>query len=508
MRFDFKGFEPDTNNSTPGIITACENLIPTLNGYKTANSPVPVGMNPLPGELLASCISSVVAELLDGSRRLFAGTADKLYERAGMGWIDRSGWSYAATRDSPWEFAQFGNSTIAVTAANNMQRSTGAGFTDLVAIKANHIAAVKGFVIAAGTDEPTYGKQGDRWWCSALKNETDWVPNISTQCTTGRLVDSPGEILALRALGENLIAYKDSSIYVGRYVGPPGVWEWRLIPGRVGVASPGSIVDIGNAHLFIGREDLYIFDGNFPQALNSPIKQWLYKHINKSYMSRITHLYDPDNSLVYFFYGAGGFGELPNQCLVYNHKVNKFGRFDPRLVEGLGYGNINLSFIAGLNFIGKVRDGWSLGFMWDTLPIVGKTWNDWPPVSYDSSYWNISERAPAYFGHDNILYSLTGTPLSAQLESWYIGEDSSQHMIRRIRPLYVENMRPAPHTIYVTLLKRLRASSSFDVSKDGDMVDGKFDALSTAPWHQITFKMAGALELSGIELDVVPAGKR
>lgn len=498
------GFEPDNNHASPGVITSCENLIPTLKGYKTAKSPANVGMDALASE----CITSVVAELLDGSRRMFAATADKIFERNGTSWVDRSGSAYAATRDAPWEFAQFGNSTIAATAGSKMQRSTGAGFTDLVSIKAKHICAVKGFVIAAGTDEATYGKQDDRWWCSALNDETDWTPSIATQCTTGRLVDSPGEILAIRPLGQDLVAYKDSSIYVGRYAGPPGVWEWRLIPGRVGVASPNSIIDIGNAHLFIGREDIYLFDGNYPRPLESPLKEWLYSRIDKPYMARVSHLYDPYEALVYFFYAAGTTDGLPNECIVYNHKSNKFGRFDPLY----GTTATDKKFIAGLNFVGKTWDGWSPGYTWDTLPIVGKTWDDWPEVTYDSHYWNTSERSPAYFGMDKKVYSLTATPYKAKYESWHIGmNDESPSTLRRIRPIFKE----IPHldavpavSIEATIFGKTRARQDFVKRKTASFKNGKIDTLSTAQWHHFKLDIEGDLELVGMEIDLVQAGRR
>lgn len=500
MRFDLQGFEPDASNSKPGIITECENLIPTLNGYRSANDVVDVGMDALAGE----CIASAVAELLDGTRRLFAGTVDKIFERSGTGWVDRSGSVYAATRDAPWEFAQFGNSTIAATAGSNMQRSTGAGFTDLVAIKAKHVCAVKGFVIAAGTDEATYGKQGDRWWCSALNNETDWVPSISTQCTTGRLVDSPGEILAIKPLGQDLVVYKDSSIYVGRYAGPPGVWDWRLIPGRVGVSSPNAIIDIGNAHLFIGREDLYIFDGNYPRQLNSPVREWLYNRISKPYMARVAHLYDPYEALVYFFYNQAASDGLPDQCLVYNHKANKFGKFNPAHEKPA-----TAQFVAGLNFVGKTWDGWSPGYTWDTLPIVGKTWNDWPAVTYDSHYWNTSERSPAYFAKDNKIYSFTGTPYKSQYESWYIGmPDESPYLLRGIRPIFREVPRPPAPVIAAQVYGKSMSGSNWALKKEASLLNGKIDVLSSAQWHYIHFNIDGACELTGLELDMVPSGKR
>lgn len=504
MRFDLKGFEPDTNNSTPGVITSCENLIPTLVGYKTAKDAADVGMDALDSD----CITAAVAELLDGSRRLFAGTADKIFERSGTAWTDRSGSAYAATKDSPWEFAQFGNSTIAATAANKIQRSTGAAFADLVSIKAKHVCATKGFVIIAGTDEATYGKQDDRWWCSALNNETDWVPSIATQCTTGRLIDSPGEILAIKTLGQDLVVYKDSSIYVGRYSGPPGVWDWRLIPGRVGVASPSSIIDIGNVHLFIGREDLYLFDGNYPQALNSPIKEWLYDRIDKPYMSRVTHMYDPYEALVYFFYAAGSTDGIANECLVYNHKSNKFGRFNPIY----GKAADTTKFITGLNFVGKTWDGWSPGYTWDTLPIVGKTWDDWPPVTYDSHYWSASERSPAYFAKDRKIYSLTGTPYKSKFESWHVGSaDEKPSSFRRIRPVYKEIPHPdavPAHTITASLYGKPASRTDFTLRKTQDLKNGKIDVMSTAQWHHFKFDITGACEFIAMDLDVVPAGGR
>ena len=59
----------------------------------------------------------------------------------------------------------------------------------------------------------TYGQRPDSWYCSALYNQADWVPNIATQCATGRLIDTPGPNTACKALGSNIVIYKGTIVF-------------------------------------------------------------------------------------------------------------------------------------------------------------------------------------------------------------------------------------------------------------------------------------------------------
>src|SRR3546814_9965318 len=73
MRLELKGFAPDADPATPGILTDCDAIVPTTAGLAAANSLV---ASELPA-LAADATSAFSAELLDGSKRLFAATDRK-----------------------------------------------------------------------------------------------------------------------------------------------------------------------------------------------------------------------------------------------------------------------------------------------------------------------------------------------------------------------------------------------------------------------------------------------
>src|SRR3546814_18741503 len=84
MRLEPKGFAPDADPATPGILTDCDAIVPTTAGLAAANSLV---ASELPA-LAADATSAFSAELLDGSKRLFAANATGIYAATSGGWTD------------------------------------------------------------------------------------------------------------------------------------------------------------------------------------------------------------------------------------------------------------------------------------------------------------------------------------------------------------------------------------------------------------------------------------
>jgi hypothetical protein len=78
------GLAPDMPPTTPGVMTACANMVPTEDGFAAAPSAVaPSGV----GALIAQCRGGAVVGLINGTRRIFAGTAARLYELSGTSWV-------------------------------------------------------------------------------------------------------------------------------------------------------------------------------------------------------------------------------------------------------------------------------------------------------------------------------------------------------------------------------------------------------------------------------------
>ena len=243
---------------------------------------------------------------LDGTRRVFSGTSTKMYEANSGSWTDRTravGGDYTLGVDQRWSFAQFGDVTLAASKTDTIQYSTTGAFANIAAApKANYIAVSQGFVMAADTNDGTYGDQSDRFWCCAYMDYTDWTPAVATQCVTGRLVDSPGPIYALKALGPGFVAFKQNSIFVASYVGAPAVWQWQQVPGNVGVTSNNVVVSTGYNLLFMGMDDFYVFDGVRPVSIGTPVREWFFNNVHTSYLYKTQGTYDRVTGNVYWFY--------------------------------------------------------------------------------------------------------------------------------------------------------------------------------------------------------------
>lgn len=477
----FAGFAPDLDPTTPGVITECENLVPTLRGYKGAASGIDVGMD----ALAAAAVGAAVLVRLDGTARLIAGTATKLYEQSGSTWADVSRVAaYNASTSYPWRFAQFGDTALAINKGDVLQSSSAGAFADVAgAPKAAVMCIASGFVMLANTNEATYGDSFDRWWCSAYLNVADWTPAIATQCATGRLVDSPGAITAMRTFGYDVVAYKARSMYVGRYAGPPGVWDFTLLPGEIGCASHEAIADIGSAHIFIGDEDIYLFNGATVAAIGAPLREWFFIDLDAASRYRIRHAHDRRASTVYFYYPrAGDNGELTG-CIAYNYKSNKWG-VAHRAIE------CPVDYISG-------------GYTYDTLPILGARWDSWPQVAYDSPFWNATATSPAVFSTDHKLYSLTGAAESATLATGSYGVENSCSLLTRVTLRYLS--RPTSATMLNAYRDVHGDPWALDVSTEES--SGRFDVLRAAPWHIARFEFVGDFEVTGLSADVQPDGE-
>ncbi|MBP7687781.1 MAG: hypothetical protein KA765_07735 [Thermoflexales bacterium] len=485
------GWVPDADETAPGVILDCTALIPSVRGMKGAPSAISSGVSALG----AAALGAALIVDLAGTSYSFAGTATGMYKAGSSSWSDvtRASGAYTANTDTRWRFAQFGNTTVAVQKADRPQYSnSGAQFADIAfsgpkyAPKSALVETAQGFVVMADCNDTgaslgtSFGDQANRWWCSAQFDYTDWTPAASTQCASGLLVDSPGKITGLKRLGAALVAYKDTSLYVGTYVGPPAIWQWTMAPGEAGTASNESVVDIGDAHLFVGKSDFYKFDGSRPVAIGDGMREWFFSELNASYSYKIVALHDKSAGNVYWFYPSGSSSSL-NACVVFNYRTGKWGKSDRSIETAVTYSSGGLAY-SGL----------------DTY-----TYATLPAVSYDSPFWGGGGgQTLAIINTSHALQFLTGTADSSSLVTSDFGADGVFSTVRRVRPRYL--IAPSAATMvpaYRDITGETRTSLSTVTQSSG-----KFDYLKSARWHRFTIAFTGAVELTGLDVDAVNDG--
>lgn len=475
----FLGYAPDADPTTPGVITDCSMLEPSTQGMRGAPSAAATEYSALP----AACIGATLVKKLDGSQRLFAGTQTHLYEAA-SGWTDRSDATYTASGDARWEFRQFGNVTIAQNGADEPRESTSGAFAANTSIPiAKLIETASGFLVCANITDASYA-YSDAWWCSALYDYSDFTPSIATQSARARLLDTPGPINALRAVGGDLVAFKDTSMYLGRYVGPDVIWSWQQVPGEVGAYSQGGVVSDGVALYWWGGDDFYMFDGSRPQPIGAAVRRWFARECAEEYRYKMLGSFDRARGLVRFWYVPAG-GSSVRGCLVYEPRSGRWGRADRTIEATVEYVSSPITYDS---------PGVLTGVTYDSTEFT---------QSYDSPFWLSATQSPAVFDDAHTLRTLSGICSASSLTTGDVGDDDTYSLLRRVRARY----STAPTTASLTAYHKAGAGDALTQGETVDADDGKFDVLQSARWHRLKFNWTGDVEVSGINADMQPEGE-
>lgn len=475
MRLELAGFSPDLDPETPGILVDCDAIVPTLQGLAAANSLAPTGI----AALAATPLSAFTTQLLDGTRRMFAATATKIYEASGTTWTDRSrAGDYSGTNRQ--RFCVFGNNVLNTNRVQAIgQAAPGGAFADIAgAPAASIIVSVNGFVMAFDTNDGTYGDRPDGWWSSGIRDQTVWAPSAATQAANGRLLDSPGRITAGAALGNDVVAYKDTSMYVGRYVGPPVIWAWQRVSTEVGCAGAEAVVVVDTAHFFVGPTDFYSFDGTVPRPLESPLREWFQHDLNQTYRSNIIGSADRPRGIVYWYYPSTASADGSLDSLVsYNYRTNQWGRQRIAIQTPVVYSSGQITY--------------------DGLGGLYATYNDLPEISYDSPFWLQDQNVPGVF-QGNSLYSLTGAPGASWMRTGDIGDITRYTFLSRVSPRFT--VTPASGTASNYYRNTLGETATQDATST--MSRYRFDFRRSARWHSIRMDFTGNVALNGLDIDL------
>lgn len=208
---------------------------------------------------------------IDNSVRLLVFRKQRIDEYTSAGANDAVGTGYSASTTG-WDAAAWGNSIYACNKLDATQVSTGTTFAAVGddCPKARYIAANINFVMLADTDDGADDLPDQVWW-SALQNPTEWTPSIATQAGKVRLLDAPGPIKQLVAFRDLFVAFKEDAIFVGEYIGPPFMFQWRVVSSRIGLSSPNAVCELDNRLYFAHMSGIYEFDGAELRNVGLPV---------------------------------------------------------------------------------------------------------------------------------------------------------------------------------------------------------------------------------------------
>lgn len=335
-------FRPDLDPRTAELVTDINEMIPTAKGYRvaygatahTAHTYSPDSGEVYPNALFASRWLSTPGGIV------IAGTNKKLnvYSYSG-GFINVSkmgNYSIGSavcpySEDSPASFdlCAFGDVIIACNKAVATQKrsaldlTSSTKFSDLTgAPQANTCCVARNFVFLGdvGNWDIITGSPDILAW-SAVGDHTDWAvdPQV-TQASYAQFNDTPGAITCVRPFRDGVVVFKGESMYLGRYVGSGNnsdIWDFERISDRIGCLGHRSCTNIDTDLVFIGKDDVYRYDGTRPVSITGGIYETLAPQLNFSGTFSACVGHDRPNNSVWI----GGYAAT----YVWNYKYNRWG---------------------------------------------------------------------------------------------------------------------------------------------------------------------------------------
>ena len=355
----------------------------------------------------------------DGTQKMFAGDATKLYRLNGSTWSDvsrTSGGAYSPGADGTWRFEQFGPLAIAVNGVDVPQKfdlSSGANWTALAGSPpiGTFIANVGDFLVMA-----KIGSTRQRVQWSAINNCESWGSNPATQADYNDEPDG-GDITGLVG-GEFGLIFQETAIRRMTYEGSPIVFRIDKIAKDLGASIPNSVAGVADLAFFLHKSGFYMIQGG-QQVMpigRGKVDRTFWREFDETNAFRASAAIDPVRGLYVFAYPANGNSGVPNRLLIYNWRTQKWSRAFQT---------------CELVYSGVAQQSYTL----EQLDAFGTL--DTLPFSLDSSYWT-GVTSLLLFGFDtsHTAGAFNGAVMPATVETAELAPgDGRRVTLRGCRPL-------------------------------------------------------------------------
>jgi len=446
------------------------NVLPADGGY----IPMPQ-LTAYSSALAATPISAYSVVDTTGTLHVFAGTATKLYKISSTSWTDvsKAATTYAATADTPWRFARFGDYVIAVNPNDNVQvYHLGVSTTfDNLAGSPPASAEVKVWgdylVLIQATSDAT-----SLSWC-----DTNDITNWSTGVSGSQVFPDGGKLMSATE-ATNPIIFLENAIYAGTFVpGSTVTFTFQKIHDKRGAISIKGVASRGEYSFFADKGGFFqIAGGQITPIGFEKVDRTIFQTLSYTDAQNIDCTIDPFYSRVYWSMDLSGSGTY-DTILVYDWNLQRWTKISQVHI---------LVFPAATP--GYTLDGLdALGYTLDTLP-----------YSLDSKVWQAGAPLLAAFDSADMLSFFSGQPLEATITTQEAGDvTGNMTCIRSIYPV----------------VERTKRSDAVTYSQEysPNSVTGRVDGLFASRFHRVKIRIPASTdwtEIQAVDADVIPAGKR
>lgn len=502
--------QPRLNN--PGDIQAL-NVVPAATSYE----PFPLMTQAATGAAVGQIYGATYARDNANNSYIYAGDASALYSvvAGSLTSVTRAGSAYAVEVDNGWEFANWGQTVIAVNGREadipQVISLGAANFVNLTgAFPASHIAVINNFVVLGNISDSSTDVQRVRW--SGLNNSQDW--SISAEASTladyQDIVGNGGWLQKITSGEQGGYVFMEREIWSMVFVGSPLVFQFTKLIDGMGSYASNAVIQYENMVFFLATDGFKSFDGsNITDIGQGLVDKTFLADLDTGYLGSIRAIIVPEKKIVMWAYpGTGHSGSKCNRIIVYSFAFSKWS-----LVQIPDAYSANIEIIATASTPGYTLDGLdAVDTNLDTLPF-----------SLDSREWTGGTLVMSAYVN-GVLYYFNGMPMNATVEVGETNLMAKQPMLPYQQPKksLVAN-RAQINTIFplvesMSALATVKVKVNYRDNQAGTLVNanlgspdsaGKVDSRIQSRYASFVLSTSGSYaQIQGVDVEFVNAGRR
>lgn len=126
--------------------------------------------------------------------------------------------------------------------------------------------------------------------------------------------------LTAERLGDTLVIYKERSIWLMTYIGPPTIMSFREKVGGVGLVGPMAVGNLGDEHMVVAQDDIYFFNGETIESVGDPVRKYFFDNADPSEIGKTQiFILEEENEAIIAFVSTASSNAIYDKGIVYNY---------------------------------------------------------------------------------------------------------------------------------------------------------------------------------------------
>lgn len=152
---------------------------------------------------------------------------------------------------------------------------------------------------------------------SDQENAAEWRALPTTTAGEIRL-GTGSEIVGAIQTKQQIVVFTDVSVHAMQYIGDPFTFGVQEVSSSVSIISPNSMVAVGDAVFWMGKNEFYVYDGAVSQ-IPCDVKEYVFDRLNKNQGLKVYAGHCSSFSEVWWFYPSSNASEN-DSYVVYNYE--------------------------------------------------------------------------------------------------------------------------------------------------------------------------------------------